>query len=126
MLLLAVLHTDAQFLRRPAFSWLVYLGRISYGLYVVHLLALALVPRILIVQLGIPVGFGLRVLLSFAVTVLLAAASYRWLEQPFLRLKERFSKIATGEPRPRRSPRQTAPVVATLPKYPPVLPNQQS
>src|SRR5688572_28485106 len=101
MLLLAVLHTDAEFLRRPAFSWLVYLGRISYGLYVVHLLALALVPKILIVNFGIPVGVPLRVLLSFVLTVLLAAASYRWLEQPFLRLKERFRKTATGEQRPR-------------------------
>ena len=112
MLLLAVLHTDARFLRQPAFSWLVYLGRISYGLYVVHLLALALVPKILIVSLGIPLGFGLRVLLSFALTVLLAAASYRWLEQPFLRLKERFSKIATGEPRPRWQPRFSVPLIA--------------
>jgi peptidoglycan/LPS O-acetylase OafA/YrhL len=117
MLLLAVLHTDAQFLRRPAFSWLVYLGRISYGLYVVHLLALALVPEILIVNFGIPVGVPMRVLLSFALTVLLAAASYRWLEQPFLRLKERFSKIATGEQRPHRWQWQGAPGVATLGKY---------
>ena len=111
MLLLAVLQTDAKFLRRPAFSWLVYLGRISYGLYVVHLLALALVPKILIVNLGIPLGFGLRVLLSFALTVLLAAASYRWLERPFLRLKERFSKIAGGGQRPRVQPSRTAPPI---------------
>jgi peptidoglycan/LPS O-acetylase OafA/YrhL len=113
MLLLAVLHKDAQFLRLPSFSWLVYLGRISYGLYVVHLLALALVPEILIVNLGIPIGYELRVLLSFALTVLLAAASYRWLEQPFLRLKERFSKIPTGEHRPRWRPRFPAPLIAT-------------
>lgn len=110
MLLLAVLQTDAWFLRLPAFSWLVYLGRISYGLYVVHLLALALVPKLLIVHLGLPLGFELRVLLSFALTVLLAAASYAWLEQPFLRLKERFSKISTGEQRPRLRLWQAAPV----------------
>lgn len=111
MLLLAVLQTDARFLRLPAFAWLVYLGRISYGLYVVHLLALALVPKLLIVHLGLPLGFELRVLLSFALTVLLAAASYRWLERPFLRLKERFSKVATGERRPRLRSRLTAPLI---------------
>ena len=103
-LLLAVLQTDARFLRLRAFSWLVYLGRISYGLYVLHLLALALIPKVMIVYLGIPLSFGLRVLLSFALTVLLAAVSYRWLEQPFLRLKKRFRPTATGEDRPRLWP----------------------
>ena len=117
MLLLAVLQTDAQFLTRPAFSWLVYLGRISYGLYVVHLLALALVPKILIVNLGIPVNYELRVVLSFALTVLLAAVSYRWLEQPFLRLKKRFSKIQTGEDRAPVWQWQTAPWAIALSKY---------
>ena len=117
MLLLAVLQRDAQFLRRPAFSWLVYLGRISYGLYVVHLLALALVPKVLIVYLGIPVGYGLRVVLSFLLTVLLAAASYRWLEQPFLRLKERFRKTGKDEQRPRWRPRFPTPLI-TRPNNP--------
>ena len=91
MLLFAVLRTDAQFLLARPFSWLVYLGRISYGLYIFHLLGLALVPKLLIVNLGIPLNFELRVLLSFGLTVLLAAASYRWLEQPFLKFKARFS-----------------------------------
>jgi peptidoglycan/LPS O-acetylase OafA/YrhL len=117
MLLLAALQTDARFLRMPAFSWLVYLGRISYGLYVVHLLALALVPKFLIIYLGIPLGFGGRVLLSLLLTVLLAAISYKWLEQPFLRLKRRFSKVTTGEDRRSVSPWQTAPLVGTLGKF---------
>jgi peptidoglycan/LPS O-acetylase OafA/YrhL len=93
MLLVAVLRSDAQFLLRRPFSWLVYLGRISYGLYVFHLLALALVPQLLMTNLRIPLNFELRVLLSFGLTVLLAAASYRWLEQPFLRLKKRYSTL---------------------------------
>jgi peptidoglycan/LPS O-acetylase OafA/YrhL len=90
-LLVAVLRNSADFLLRAPFSALVYLGRISYGLYVFHLLALALIPKLLIVNLGIPLNFELRVLLSFGLTVLLAAASYRWLEQPFLNLKKRFT-----------------------------------
>jgi peptidoglycan/LPS O-acetylase OafA/YrhL len=99
MLLVAVLRKDAQFLLSRPFSWLVYLGRISYGLYVFHLLGLALIPQLIIVNLGIPLNFESRVLLSFGLTVLLAAASYKWLEQPFLRVKKRFSAVRTGEVR---------------------------
>ncbi len=86
MLLIAVLKSDAPLLRVPPLSWIVYLGRISYGLYVFHLFALAL-----IMQHVVAIGFELRVLSSFVLTVTLAAASYKLLEQPFLRLKKRFS-----------------------------------
>lgn len=112
MLLVSVLQSEAPFLRLPAFSWLVYLGRISYGLYVFHLLALALIPKLIIVYLGIPLSFPLRIFFSFALTILLAAASYTWLEQPFLRLKKRFSHIATGDGDTPPQPRHTAPLIA--------------
>jgi peptidoglycan/LPS O-acetylase OafA/YrhL len=109
MLLVAVLRNDAQFLLVRPFSWLVYLGRISYGLYVFHLLGLALVAKLIITGVGIPLGFEIRVLLSFGLTVLLAAVSYRWLEQPFLRMKKRFSAVRTGEV---REPQERVPGVA--------------
>ena len=86
MLLTAVLRKEAPLLRVPPLSWIVYLGRISYGLYVFHLFALAFV-----MQLAISAGFEVRIVLSFLLTVALAAASYKWLEQPFLKLKKRFS-----------------------------------
>ena len=41
-LLLAFLKTNTPLLYRAPFKWLVYLGRISYGLYVFHLFALTL------------------------------------------------------------------------------------
>jgi peptidoglycan/LPS O-acetylase OafA/YrhL len=79
-------------LRVAPLSWIVYLGRISYGLYVFHLFALAFVMQLSFASvLGVPIGFGLRVLISFLLTVALAAISYKLLEQPFLRLKKRFS-----------------------------------
>ncbi|HET7112908.1 MAG TPA: acyltransferase [Pyrinomonadaceae bacterium] len=91
VLLVAVLRSEAPLLRVPPFSWLVYLGRISYGLYVFHLFALALMAQLLFVPvLGIPLNFELRILFSFLLTVSMAAVSYKFLEQPFLRLKERF------------------------------------
>jgi peptidoglycan/LPS O-acetylase OafA/YrhL len=86
MLLIAFLRSEAPLLRVRPLSWIVYLGRISYGLYVFHLFALALV-----MQLAVSVGYELRVLFSFMLTVALAAVSYKLLEQPFLRLKKRFS-----------------------------------
>lgn len=92
LLLVAFLKADAPLLRVAPFSWLVYLGRISYGLYVFHLLALTLVTQLILVpQLGVKFSFEGRLIVSFLLTVVLAAASYRWLEQPFLRLKKRFS-----------------------------------
>ena len=92
VLLIAVLRSEAPLLSVRPFSWLVYLGRISYGLYVFHLLALAVMMNVVIVPvLGIPLGFELRILFSFLVTVGLASVSYTWLEKPFLRLKQRFS-----------------------------------
>jgi len=69
---------------------LAWLGRISYGLYVFHFLAVALVTR----RWGIE-GWG-RVPIAFALTLALAACSYRWLERPFLRLKARFTAVPSG------------------------------
>src|ERR1700730_331546 len=63
----------------------VYLGRISYGLYVFHglayVLAMALLPGII----AVPV--------AFAFTLGGAAVSYQFLERPFLKLKERFQYV---------------------------------
>jgi len=97
VLLFAVLQNDVRLLCRRPFSWLVYLGRISYGLYVFHLFALALMSKLLVVPLlGISLNFESRVICAFLLTVLLAAASYRWLELPFLRLKKRFTYSRVG------------------------------
>lgn len=112
MLLMAVLRAEAPILRVPPFSWLVYLGRISYGLYVYHLFALALIMRTTFLPvLNIPINFEVRLVLAFLLTVGWASASYVWLELPFLRLKERFRPerpprlqvVETGRPQPRRN-----------------------
>lgn len=63
---------------------LMYLGRISYGLYVFHCTALIL-ARTFVPGLAIPVAAIL--------TIILAIASYRWLESPFLRLKKSFEHL---------------------------------
>jgi peptidoglycan/LPS O-acetylase OafA/YrhL len=67
---------------------LVYLGKVSYGLYVFHQLAAVLARRVLPDQGPWIVGA-----LGFGITVALAAVSYAVLERPFLLLKERFSTV---------------------------------
>ena len=99
VLLLAVLKSEAPLLRVRPFCWLVYLGRISYGLYVFHLFALALLAQVLVLPVvGIPLNFGLRLALSFLLTVILAVVSYNVLELPFLRLKKRFRRADERQP----------------------------
>jgi len=66
---------------------LVYLGRRSYGLYVLHLAGLALASFVF------PLLTIANALAGFTLTVLMAAASYHWLETPFLALKNRFTYI---------------------------------
>jgi peptidoglycan/LPS O-acetylase OafA/YrhL len=77
---------------------LIYLGKISYGLYLFHDFFISLLcapprvwPRILNFenhkQLGIP--------LAFALTVAAAALSYHFFERPILKFKERFETIKT-------------------------------
>jgi peptidoglycan/LPS O-acetylase OafA/YrhL len=88
-LFLAICGTS--FTTRP----LVYLGKISYGLYVFHLLALRLVGSALGGKAGTPIRFLIYWGGSLLLTIALASASYRWLEAPFLRLKTKFTTVTS-------------------------------
>jgi peptidoglycan/LPS O-acetylase OafA/YrhL len=72
-------------IRLPLLEWplssppLVWLGRISYGLYVIHVAVFVLLA-------------AHPFWLQWAAAIALAAASYRFWEQPFLRLKRRFAR----------------------------------
>jgi len=86
LMLLSTLGTP-RLIPRP----LVYLGRISYGLYVFHVFAIHFVRRH--IQIRSPfVEWPMEFVTAFALTVFLAAISYRFYETPFLRLKDRFSR----------------------------------
>ena len=86
--LLSVLGSQHGFLRNQG---LLYLGKISYGLYVLHELAHFCAMRI--VPASTPGMVLAQSIVGLALTIVLAAASYRWLESPFLRLKERFAHV---------------------------------
>jgi peptidoglycan/LPS O-acetylase OafA/YrhL len=78
--LIAALAGEGSWLSRPA---LVYLGRISYGLYIYHGLALAMTES----WVWPPAS-------AFALTLVAAAVSYHAYERPFLRLKRRFERVS--------------------------------
>ncbi len=80
---------------------LIYLGKISYGLYVYNVVALVAVQGLIrlvspwLYAHGWPLwtAWSLYLGMAFGANVLLAAISYRWLEAPFLRLKGRFTAV---------------------------------
>jgi peptidoglycan/LPS O-acetylase OafA/YrhL len=86
---------------------LVYLGKISYGLYVFHMLCLSVSWRLFWLSEsqrsslqttgwdGVFLGgrVVLILLVAMGMTVLCAVLSYRFLERPFLSIKERFTFI---------------------------------
>jgi peptidoglycan/LPS O-acetylase OafA/YrhL len=79
---------------------LVYLGKISFGLYVFHWAMLRVsiraLPHLLRRhQLAKTTTNALEVALAFVLTVLLASLSYRFFELPILRYKKRFEFIQT-------------------------------
>jgi peptidoglycan/LPS O-acetylase OafA/YrhL len=67
---------------------LCYLGRISYGIYLYHLIVIVFATEFAR-QAGLPRGPALD-LAMVAATLALAAASWELLERPLLRLKDRF------------------------------------
>lgn len=77
---------------------LVYLGRISYGLYVFHILMINAGGRVLKLM-GLPVrqGSAAMVVLPLAMTIVAAVVSYEFFEKPFLRLKSRWTFVRSRD-----------------------------
>src|SRR5204863_7319610 len=74
-------------------SVLVYLGKISYGLYVYHVLGL-MVSDYMVPQADALLGrYLLRDAIALTLTITFAAASFRWVESPFLGIKQRFTHV---------------------------------
>lgn len=98
--------TIGRFLSAPA---LVFAGRISYGLYIYHILVAMLLNRWLPSSLRFVVTIpSLRLIVFGTATLLVAALSWRFLEQPISRLRGENTR-KTVEPGPERN-RGVAPV----------------
>ena len=80
-------------------KWLVYLGKISYGLYVFHVFWLGAVRRVVHHFAGGGTGSVasqiLVMVIALPLTIATGAASYEYFERPFLRLKKRFTKVSS-------------------------------
>ncbi len=99
LVLVAFLGIDSRLLPK----WAIYLGRISFGLYVFHEFAIYAIDNVyfkylsahntpLIKSLNGPF-FVLGFILALGLTILTASLSYRFLETPFLKLKKQHSII---------------------------------
>ena len=65
---------------------LIYIGTMSYGIYLTHMLAMHVARRLAGTHDG-PVVF----LIAFTLSTVVATCSYQWVERRFLRLKDKFN-----------------------------------
>lgn len=78
-----------------------YLGKISYGIYVIHPILLYVGTRTIGVMLGEcealqnqgGVCFAIIFVAVTGLTILIAGLSYKYLEMPFLRMKDKYSVV---------------------------------
>lgn len=84
----------ANVLQFPPFA---YLGRISFGLYVFHPLAIMLGAR-LVKAAGAPDTYGMHVLTALGICIVFATISYYAFEVHLLRMKPRGGRPITSSP----------------------------
>lgn len=81
-------HSEPGPLHARHYRWLGAIGRISYGLYLLHMF-----PILLLSRNPVPGGFIINLILAIGLAIALSATAFRFLELPFLRLKLKWSSI---------------------------------
>jgi peptidoglycan/LPS O-acetylase OafA/YrhL len=95
-------------LEKPVFD---FLGKISYGLYVYHVLVIFLLRFVMKPFVSeSPAFYALVYAAVVAVTIATSYLSYRYFELPFLKVKDRFSVVMSqGASTPQAEPEVTLP-----------------
>lgn len=95
-LLFVCIISDQAIVDRPLlpifgkYRFINFLGKISYGLYVYHLISLTIVLTFVKINGTMTVlNFLLYFILTLALTFIMAIFSYRYIEKPFMLLKEK-------------------------------------
>jgi peptidoglycan/LPS O-acetylase OafA/YrhL len=94
--------TNANCAYRMQGKILNYLGKISYGIYMYHLVCIAFVFHVLDGWLHFPLRLegwhsALLYLFSIPLTLGVSALSYHFIESPFIRKKRKFTTVLSGE-----------------------------
>jgi len=79
--------------RALSFKPLVYLGKISYGMYLYHMVLIDVVKRSAVwthAETGLPIRFAIVVVAYVLCVIGVASLSYYFIEKPFLRIGTRF------------------------------------
>jgi len=98
LILYAIINNKNQFYSKLFGNKIIaYLGKISYGLYIFHFFGLNFgfyLATLLHITPSETITYPLVILLSgFVVTFSCAELSYRFIETPFLKLKQRFTEV---------------------------------
>jgi len=96
MVILEQTYSKRSFFKMKNFPLFGKLGRISYGLYCLHFIGILItltLTKILNLNDKLVFVVILETALALLTTILISAISYRILERPFLKLKNRFSYI---------------------------------
>jgi peptidoglycan/LPS O-acetylase OafA/YrhL len=112
--ILAGVYREGRTAYRPS---IVYLGQISYGLFVFHILAIQIAraaTRPLVVGKGWSFKaalFGGDMIIAFGLTVGMAMLSYHYFERTFLRYKARFRTERSSRPEQEAGPERAGSAV---------------
>lgn len=97
VLLICVQHSDHALLRWLDMRWICFIGAISYPAYLYHELGAGLADRVIhrsmqLVDIALPqsAAVTLSATVATAATFALAYCSYRYVEQPMMRLRRRL------------------------------------
>lgn len=89
IIIINLVNTDTSIISLD-FKWMDYLGKISYGMYMFHVIIINVIIRFF------THNSLLIYPLTFALTIVISVLSYEFFEKPFLQWKSGFAKVQSG------------------------------